>query len=161
MSTSVSPRKAASSQHLVKDRAHAEDVAAVVDWLAPQLLGRHVGHGADYRAALGNRGQFFHGAFGFSRRGLQFRDSKVENLDSVVGGYKQIFRLEITMNDTALVCRDETLHDLQRVVDRQADRQCPFCEPFAESLAFQQFTNDVGRTLVETNVVNGDNVGMI
>ncbi len=57
VSTSVSPRKARRpGQHFVQNCAHAEDVAAVVHCLCPQLLGRHIGDGADYDAAFGDGG---------------------------------------------------------------------------------------------------------
>jgi hypothetical protein len=59
------------------------------------------------------------------------------------------------------MCSDETLHNLQRVVESEANRQSPFGEPLAEGLAFEEFANDVGRPLVEANVIHGDDVGMI
>ncbi len=46
-----------SRQHLVKDRAKAEEVRAVVHGLAAHLLGRHVAHRAEDRARLGQERQ--------------------------------------------------------------------------------------------------------
>ena len=53
---------------------------------------------------------------------MQFCHSEVENLHPAIAGYEKVFRLEIAMDDAAIVRRDESLHHLQRVVDRQANR---------------------------------------
>ncbi len=56
-------RKCAGSRHhFVQNRAEAEDVAAMIHGLAPQLLGRHVRHGADNGSVLRDRGEAFDGA---------------------------------------------------------------------------------------------------
>ena len=65
------------------------------------------------------------------------------------------------MNDAAIMRRDQALDDLLRVVEGQTNRQGSLRQPFAQGLALQQFTNDVGRSVDEAHVVNGDNIGMI
>ena len=79
-------------KQLIKDRAKAEDVASVIDRLAPKLFGRHVGHRADHRSVLGNGGQAFEATLFLSRE-LKLGHAEIENLDAVVVGEKQIFWL--------------------------------------------------------------------
>ncbi len=133
----------------------------MVDWLAPQLLGRHVGDRADYSAASGYGGQFLDGAPGIFWRRLQLCHSEVENLHPAIGGHEQVFWLQVAMNDAAIVRRDQPLHDLQSVVEGEGDGQCSIRQPFAQGVAFEQFANDVRSAIVEANVINGDDVGMI
>src|ERR1700733_5578856 len=65
------------------------------------------------------------------------------------------------MNDAAIMRRDKPLYDLQRVIDSKTNRQCSFRQSFAKGLALEQFTNNVRRSLVEANVINRNDVGMI
>src|ERR1019366_3406997 len=65
------------------------------------------------------------------------------------------------MKDAAIMSRYETLYDLKRVFKRQAKGQCSFHKPLAKGLAFQQLTDDVRSSFVETEVINSDDIGMI
>jgi len=65
------------------------------------------------------------------------------------------------MDDTAMVSRNETSYNLQRVLKRQGNRQRSFQQPFPKGHTLQQLTNNVRRFIVDTNVVNCDDVGMI
>lgn len=123
---SLAAEGSATGQHFVKDGADTENIAAVVHTLAPKLLGRHVGDCTDYRAASGYGRQFLDGAFGIFWRGLQLCHSEVENLHPAVGGDKQVFWLQVAMDNAAIVRRDKPLHNLERVIEGDADRQCSF-----------------------------------
>jgi hypothetical protein len=54
------PRKRVfTCRHFVQHAAKGKDIGAIIDGLAPHLLGRHVAHRAEYRAGLrsvGHRG---------------------------------------------------------------------------------------------------------
>jgi hypothetical protein len=56
---------------------------------------------------------------------------------------------------------DKTLYDLKRVFNRQTNRQWSFEQSPAKGFALEQLTDDVRRSFVETEVINGDDVGMI
>ena len=49
------PSPAAAGEHVVEDQTERIDVGAVIDVLAPRLLGRHVLDRADYGAASPSR----------------------------------------------------------------------------------------------------------
>src|SRR5271155_444660 len=65
------------------------------------------------------------------------------------------------MNDAVIMRCDQALHDLQGVSDGQRNRHRSLGQPFAQGLAYQQLTNDVRSAFVETNVIDGNDVGMI
>src|SRR5580698_235721 len=65
------------------------------------------------------------------------------------------------MNNAVVVRRNKPLNDLQRVVNDRANWQRSFSQPFAQGFAFQQFTNDVRRPVIETNIIDSDDVGMV
>src|SRR5215469_486886 len=99
-------------QQFVENRPKAEDVAAVIDWLATQLFGGHVGYGADHRAMLGNRRKIFQRARVLAR-GLKLGDAEVKNLDAIVMCEKEILGLEIAMHDVTIVSGAQALSDLK------------------------------------------------
>ena len=65
------------------------------------------------------------------------------------------------MDDVLLVRGGEALRDLAGALDGLASWHGAAAQPAAERLAFQQFRDDVRRTVMETEVVDGDDVGMI
>ena len=50
-------------------------------------------------------------------RGYCFRDSKIHDLYSAVGGYHHILRLNIPVNNTVHMCFTDTIYDLYCNVD--------------------------------------------
>jgi hypothetical protein len=76
-------------EHLVHDDAEREDVTAAVEWLAEDLLGRHIG------------------VFAFDRAGARARvgaasfcDAEVEQLHGAVGGDHDVRRRDVAVHDT-------------------------------------------------------------
>jgi len=65
------------------------------------------------------------------------------------------------MNNAAIMGRDQALYDLEGIFDSLPNGQCGFRESLAQGFALQQFTNDVRRSVVKTDVIDGDDVGMI
>jgi len=65
------------------------------------------------------------------------------------------------VDDSSLVSGREPLRDLDRVIDRLANRQGSRRKTRPQRLAFQKLRDDVGRTFVRPDVVNGGDVGMV
>src|SRR5271170_5015863 len=65
------------------------------------------------------------------------------------------------MNDAMVMSCDQALYDLKGVIDSMPSRQCAFRQPRAQSFTVQQFANNVRRSVVETDIIDGDDVGMI
>ena len=88
-------------EQLVEQRTDGEDVAAVVDLLPHDLLGRHVVQCADEHARLGH-------ARGLGDAG----DAKIENLQGASGVDHRVGRLDVTMDDPRLVREGQTIAQL-------------------------------------------------
>src|ERR1700722_6413894 len=65
------------------------------------------------------------------------------------------------MDNPPIMRRDKSLCDLQRVVNRQPYGKRSFRQPLSQGFALEQFANNVRRAVAKTDVVDGDNVGMI
>ncbi len=103
-----------------------------------------------------------HARFGYAGRDLsQFRKTEVENLDHARVSDQQIRRLQIPMHDAFVVCRGQSACNLNRQLDRLADRQRAVLQPFLQRDAGEQFGNDIRRLLVAADVVDDKNVGVI
>ena len=65
------------------------------------------------------------------------------------------------MHDAFVVCRGQSACNLNRQLDRLADRQRAVLQPFLKRDAGEQFGNDIRRLLVAADVVDDKNVGVI
>ena len=65
------------------------------------------------------------------------------------------------MNDAALVCRCNPASHLDGPVECGGERYRPPSETLAQGLALQKFGHHVGAALVNTDVMNCQDVGMI
>ena len=74
---------------------------------------------------------------------------------------KQVFRLQITMNDSFLMCRRQPANYLLSVLGYLAERYRAFIELLTEFSAFEQFGDDERRAVVFADVVNGEDVWVI
>src|SRR6266498_790929 len=92
---------------------------------------------------------------------LQLGQSEVEYLEAAIVSDEQVLRLEITMHDGFFVCGGETQRDLLRVIKCFARRKCAITKKFSQFLAFEQFGDDKGCSLVSADIVDGQNVWMI
>ena len=119
--------RAVAGQHLVEHAAERPDVRSLIDCLTTRLLRRHVRSGpeqlaidgrCDHRRRVGQR------VSSSGSRGL-FGEAKVQHLDRAVCRDDDVRRLEIAMNDPALVSRVERIRDLPRDYERlcQANRR--------------------------------------
>ncbi len=74
---------------------------------------------------------------------------------------EDIVRLEIAVDDTFFMRGRQTARNLQTIVERLADRQCPTAQTVAQGLAFKQFGDGVGRAITNADVEDCQNVGMV
>src|SRR6266480_2536190 len=92
---------------------------------AAHLLRRHVGDGS-HDQARGSLG-FYRQGFGPNRAlfsgSNQLGQAEVQNLDVPIFGNEDVFRLEVPMDDTFLMCRSQTAQNLHGIVERLANRQ--------------------------------------
>ena len=107
---------------------------------------------------LGHRGHAFDGAIVVGRS-LQLGHTEIQNLDAAVVGDEQILRLEVAMNDVAIMRSGESMGDLESIVGRLGNRDRAFRQPLAQVFPFQQLRNDVGNCAFEADVINRKNVG--
>jgi hypothetical protein len=98
-------------EQLIEDHAAREQVAAPVDRLAGELLGRHVRDGAEHRAELGELG------------GVELGDAEIGDFDAAVGEQDDVGGLDVAMDDAALVRvlqgAQQLAHDAARLGQRE------------------------------------------
>jgi hypothetical protein len=91
----------------------------------------------------------------------QFREAEVENLEMPVFGDEEVLRLEVAMNDAFLVRRCQSMRDLNAVINRFANRDWTALQQLAQRAAFQQLGNQIRCAFEGSELVNGENVGMV
>jgi len=112
----LAPEGLLAREHLVEHGAESEDVAALVHGLAAGLLGAHVRGGAkqDGAAGEGGGGQGWRlgGVGGGGIVGEGFGKAEVEHLDLALGGDLDVRRLQVAVDDAALVGLFEGVDEL-------------------------------------------------
>jgi hypothetical protein len=91
----------------------------------------------------------------------QLGQSEIENFDAAVFGDKQIFWLQVAMDNALLMCRSQAMCDLQGIVERLAQCERASAQALAQGFALQQLGDNVGRAFVCADIKNCENVGMI
>ena len=91
----------------------------------------------------------------------QSRQSEIQNLGVAVFRQEQVFGLQIAMNNSLFMRRRKSLRNLYPVIDDLPNRQRTALQSLAQRFAFQQFRNQVRRTLVDSHLVHGQNIRMI
>ena len=94
-------------------------------------------------------------------RPRQLGDAEVEDLDPPVVRDEQVVGLQVAVDDALVVRGGEPLGDLARVVDGLARRQRAAVQAAAQRFAFEQLRDDVGRAVVDADVVDGQDVRVI
>ncbi len=93
--------------HLVEHHADREDIRAVIDRLALELLGRHVGQRADDHADAGRGRRHRLGCIAVGFRAVELDKPEVENTHAAVVADHHVPRLEVAVDDAFGVRRLE------------------------------------------------------
>ena len=145
-------------EHLVEHAAERPDVGSSVHHLTRGLLGRHVGRGAQNDTHLGLRrgnGRRFCCVCGPADPTLG--ETEIQHFDDAVWANLDVARLEVAMDDAALVGVIERINDLSRDGRCLVERQRPLCDLLCQRRPFHELHDEV----VVTDVVEGADVGMI
>ena len=137
-------------EELVEQDAAGVDVGTLVDDLAHELLGRHVGRGAHDGAGLGH-------AAGFDACDAEIGDLGLADIvgDHDVGG------LDVAMDDAASVAERETGEDLAHEAEGFGDRKAQIAvEHLLERAARDELHDDVGDLVGLAVVEHSDDIRM-
>ena len=85
-------------------------------------------------------------------------DAEVEQLDVPVPGDEDVLRLQVPVDDAALVRSRESLGHLRRPLKGRGQRNGALRQPLPQRLALEQLGDEVGLPVVEADVVKGDDV---
>src|SRR6185436_2901926 len=129
-----------------------EDVGAVVDRGAADLLGRQVGGGAERHA----------GARQVTRHVGELGDAEVHDLHRAVGGDPDVGRLDVAVDDAVTMRVLEPAGSLRQDVDALRRRQRLAARDDAvEVLAGEVFLHQVRNAVLDAEVVDGDDVAVL
>ena len=121
----VALERSLSGQQLIEHGTEAEDVRARVQRLAFHLLGRHVRDCPDRHALPGEaclvRWRADSRRFGGGRGGQVLRQAEVEDLDLSFRRHHDVRRLQVAVDDAALVRGAQRIDDLDGVLERLRD----------------------------------------
>ena len=142
---------------LVKNDAEGELVAAKIAHVGARLLGRHVVDRAEDRAGRAVRHRHIRVADGVG----QFGQPEVEDLHEAVGSDHHVLRLQIAMNDAAVVRRRQSLRHFGHQPHNLLERKVAFRRQVAQIASFDQLHDDEGDLVDAADVVDGDDVRMV
>ena len=137
-----------------------------VEFLAAQLFGRHVGHGADRGAGAGEieAGGVGHGlrvAAGRSGGARDFGETEIQNLGVAAVGDEDVRGLDVAVDDSLAVGGLEGVGNF----DPQGEQAIEFhrlsLNQMFQSLAAQALHHDEEMSIVLANLVHGADVGMV
>src|SRR5580704_10037424 len=154
------------SRHFIEHDSETEQISPGVEFLATNLLGRHIGHGPYCNSGfskmqLTGRIACRHGST-LSRRLLtKFRHAEVQQLDLPVFQHKDVRGFHISMDDAFLVCGIESGRDLRSHVEDLIRSERFARDEVLEGLAVQKLHGDKGIALMFADVIDGANIGVV
>ena len=92
---------------------------------------------------------------------VELGQAEVQDLDPPVAGDEEVLGLEVAVDDALGVRGGEPPRDLDRVVERLAQRQRAARHALAQRLAFEQLGDHVRRAVVRADVVDGEDVRVV
>ena len=147
--------------HLVEDHAEREEVGAVVGGGHAQLLGGHVGEGADGEAFLGE------GRLGMEAHGLgllvlaQLGEAEVEDLDPAVGVDHDVAGFQVAVLDPPGVRGGDGVGEWHGDLEELLERQ-PFArDELRKGLALDVLHGEEALAVGLFDRIDGDDVGMV
>ncbi len=159
--------------HFVQEAAEREDVGARIHFLPLRLLRRHVGHGAENGAFLGQNGPRRGGHCGSGRRGggvgsFRGRDrlgklgkAEIEQLDLPLLAHHDVLWLQIPVDDAAGMRLRQRIDNLGAPGQDPLQRQAALPQHRAQRPAGDVLHDDEKLAVGFANVMDGDDVGMI
>ena len=161
-------------EHLVEDDAERPDVGALVDGLAPRLLGRHVGRGAEddaelrpvrgrHRRRVHERRRAREVGRGGAARGRVHRlgQAEVEDLDLPVRRELHVGGLEVAVDDSLLVRGLERLGDLPGDGEGLVEGERPALQPLGEVFALDELHDEGADAARLLEAVDRGDVGVL
>src|SRR4029077_6605049 len=91
----------------------------------------------------------------------ELRQAEVENLHAPVFDEKNVFRLEVAMNNAPVMGRGQSARHLQGVVHSFPSWERAILDAIPQRFTGQQFRDNVGRALPLSDVVDRKNVRMV
>src|SRR5579863_3053527 len=91
----------------------------------------------------------------------QFCEPEIQYFCVPVFGQKNIFRLEVAMDDAFVVGGGKRIGELRGEFHKLTSRNGIRAQSLTQTFAFQEFRNEKGHALVLTYEVDGENVGVL
>ena len=155
--------------HFVEDDAEREEVAARVEVFAADLLGRHVGDGAECAAGAGEMsfvrslccGGIGNGVGTDGSGAGNFGEAEVENFRAATLGDENVCGLDVAVNDASVVSGVEGVGAVDADFEEAFEFQRARGDEVLQRGAVEEFHCDKGAAVVFADVVDGADVGMI
>jgi hypothetical protein len=150
----AAPERRGAAEHLVEQRAHAEEIRARVSRLTAGLLGRHISRRAEESAR--------HRALARDGLGLRpLRETKIEDLDAAIHCQKDVGRLQVAVNHPDRVRSLEGAGDAESRLDRGGRRERTFAEPLCKRFSFEELGDEIGAAVLLPGIEHRDDVGVV
>ena len=150
----AAPERRGAAEHLVEQRAHAEEIRARVSRLTAGLLGRHISRRAEESAR--------HRALARDGLGLRpLRETKIEDLDAAIHCQKDVGRLQVAVNHPDRVRSLEGAADAESRLDCGCRRERTFAEPLRKRFSFEELGDEIGAAVLLACIEHGDDVGVV
>ena len=165
---SVAAKRQCTGGHFVEDNAEREEVAADVEIFAANLLGGHVGNGAECGAgagevfeanALGRCGIGFSGRS--EGRSGDFCESEVQDFGMPAFGDEYVGGLDVAMDDAFDMGGIESVGNFDSDAEKTIQFKRLASDDVFEGEAIETFHGDKGSAGFLADVVNRANVGMV